>query len=252
MRLVVVGAGDVGGAVAARWIEGGGEAVGLTRTEFRHEDLRAAGVSPSTAEPASVIRPDDAVLLSISGSAGQRAAAEVLRGVSCTRAVLTSSTGVYGAREGRLGADSPAGHSDRAQGVLAAEQAFQAWKPEGVVLRLGGLYRRGRGPREPLRKRGHAPSGPADRVLPLVHRDDAATAILAALGGDHDGLVANVVVQTPTRGAWYALACEILDLPAPDFTPGGAQRTFDVDALGALLPQPRWPDWREGLREALG
>jgi len=254
MRLIVVGAGDVGGEVAARWVADGGKAVGITRTDARHAELAARGVTPTTDDPTGILQPDDAVLLSISGSSGQRAAAELLQGLSCARAVLTSSTGVYGRRSGALGPDTPPGASERAQAAAAAEAAFRTFAPHGHVLRLGGLYRRGRGPQESLRRRGHAPGGPAERPLPLVHRDDAATAVLGALRGRTRAPVANVVMHpVPTRLAWYTLACDLLELPAPTFDEGGVQRTFDTRAFDReLVPEPRWPDWRQGLRHALG
>ena len=67
-RLVVIGAGDVGGEVARRWVAGGGEAMGFTASTARHEALARAGVQPRVGEAAETLRPDDRVLLSTSGS----------------------------------------------------------------------------------------------------------------------------------------------------------------------------------------
>lgn len=252
MRLVVVGAGEIGGAVAARWVQEGDTAVGLTRTASRHPALRAAGVEASTEDPLRVIRPDDHVLLSIAGSNAQREMAEHLHGTPCARLVMTSSTGFYGHPDGVVDARTPAGDTDRAMAAEAAEAMARSWAASvgarPVVLRFGGLYRTGRGPVSALLRRGSAPAGPPDRILPLVHQDDAVSATLAALR--HPAPFETYIVVTPplpTRAGFYRLACERHGLEAPEFTQAeGRTARFDARAMRHdLLPEPAHPDWRE-------
>lgn len=250
-RLVVIGAGTLGGAVATRWVERGGEAVGLTRTEHRHAALREAGITPSTAHPAAVIEPDDRVLLSVSGSAGQADAARRLAGLAHGRAVFVGSTGIYGGRTGVIDATTPPGTTDRTRAAAAAEQAFRETSPGGVVIRLGGLYRTGRGPLHALLRRRAPPPGPPDRSLALIHYGDAATAIIAALAHARPrATYLGVVPPVPTREAFYTLACATHGLAAPRFTaPSGATRAWDPGPfLRDLLPTPAHPDWREATR----
>ncbi len=248
-RIVVVGAGDVGGEVARRWVEAGGVAVGVTATTGRHAALAAFGVEPTTGEPRRVIRAGDVVLLSTPGSATQAGVASALEGVPAARAVMTGTTGIHGSAKGVVREDTPAGSSDRARAAVAAEAAFRRWAPGGVVLRLGGLYRRGRGPLQPLLRRGAPAPGPPDRPLPLIHRDDAVTAILAALIHPRPAPVYLAVTPpVPRRDAFYREACARHGLPAPTFSPAGegGPVTFDVGLLRRdLLPAPAHPDWRE-------
>lgn len=253
MRLIVVGAGDLGGEVATRWVAEGGKACGVTRTEDRHDSLRAAGVSPTTRDPRQLILRSDAVLFAVSGSANQADVVRRLLGMHTRRAVFVSSTGVYGSQDGLLGAGHPPGRSSRARTAADAEAAFRRFAPDGVIVRLGGLYRAGRGPQSALARRGHAPDGPDAQRLPLIHRDDAATALLAALRHpDPEPVYTGVVRPAPTRGDFYRLACEALGLPSPTFEGDGVERDWDTEALHRdLLPEPRWPDWEAGVRQAI-
>jgi nucleoside-diphosphate-sugar epimerase len=255
-RVVIWGAGELGGRVAATWVADGGRAVGCTRSEARHPALRAAGVTPRTGAPLNVLRPDDGLVLALAGSAAQGDAIQALidAGLEApARAVLISSTGYYGATShGPITVDSPAGPGTRAQRVAATEAAFRAWAGErGVILRCAGLYRPGRGPLSALRSRGSAPSGPPDKTLALVHYADAATATVAALRHPAPRPVYQVVSPPlPTRQQFYLAACVLLELPLPRFDSplGMPPAQYDVAPLRAdLLPAPAHPRWQEAL-----
>lgn len=248
MKLVVVGAGDLGGTVAARWVSGGGRAVGITRSEARHDQLRAAGIVPSIQPPATHIERGDLVLLSVSGSEGQREVAELLRGLPAGRGVMTSTTGFHGSDPGARTPNSPPGTSARAQAAARAEATFTRALRQAVIVRLGGLHRPGSGPIAPLLRRGSPAEGPPDRPLALIHRDDAATALLAALTHPSpDPIYVAVVQPLPTREAFYRYACDRHGLADPTFTePVGGRWTFDTTSTARdLLPNPAHPDWRE-------
>lgn len=264
-RLVVIGAGDVGGEVAGRWVAGGGEAVGFTGSTARHERLAASGVEPRVGDAAEVLRPEDRVLLSTSGSESQRLRAEELAGVEVRRAVMTGSTGIYGVASGRIDEHTPPGEGGRALGAAQAEAAFLRWAPDGVVLRLGGLYRRGRGPLQPLLRRGAPLPAPPNTALALIHRDDAVSALLAALvHPDPESVYLAVTPPAPRRDAFYREACRVHGLPEPAFGDpvGSGARTrgrgveggdalawYDVARLRRdLLPKPSHPDWREAIQ----
>jgi nucleoside-diphosphate-sugar epimerase len=263
-RLVVIGAGDVGGEVARRWVAGGGEAVGITASTARHEALAAAGVEPRIGQPERVLHGDDRVLLSTPGSQTQRIRAEALAGVKILRAVMTGSTGIYGAALGRIDESTPPGQGERARAAAEAETAFRRWAAEGVVLRLGGLYRRGRGPLQPLLRRGAPRPGPPDAALALIHRDDAVDAVLAALlHPAPEPVYLAVTPPAPRRDLFYQEACRLHGLPEPAFgdpivsgraAPAekpdapGAAAWYDVSLLRRdLLGEPAHPDWREAV-----
>lgn len=251
-RLIVWGAGELGGRVATAWARQA-KAIGLTQTETRHADLRAQGITPSTESAAAWLQPADTLLLSIPGHQRQRTALEeIIAQPAPARAVLISSTGYYGATVGPIDEQTPAGTSDRAQAIAATEQLFLQWAGDGgVVIRFGGLYRSGRGPFSAFARKKTVPERPPERKLALIHYEDAATATFNALQHDQPQAVyLGVVTPCPTRREFYTAACEKLNLPLPDFPPVDStfEMVYDTGRLQKdLLPQPAYPDWRAAL-----
>jgi nucleoside-diphosphate-sugar epimerase len=253
MRLVVWGAGELGGRVGAAWAKDGMPVLGLTRSTERHTGLRSRGITPLVSGAPGLLTPEDTLLLALPGSARQQTAVEALADTPPPRrAVLISSTGYYGSPYGRVDEDTPCGGDAHAAVVKAAEMAFRAWAgAHGVVLRLGGLYRRGRGPLAALLRRGTALSGPPDKTLALVHYDDAATATLAALRHPSpESTYVVVVPPCPTRREFYRHACRVAELPEPPFDAplGLPAADYDVTRLRRdLLPVPVHSDWHDAL-----
>jgi nucleoside-diphosphate-sugar epimerase len=253
MRLIVWGAGALGSRVGAVWAQSGAPVLGLTRTPERHAELRQSGIVPALGSAVGVLAPDDALLLVLPGSTGQRTAVEALMPTQPpARAVLVSSTGYYGTPYGRVDEDTAAGNDTQARVVHTAEVAFRAWAGAGgVVLRLGGLYCSGRGPFAALRRRGAAAPGPPDKTLALIHYDDAATATLAALRHPSpEPTYVGVVPPCPTRREFYEQACRLAGLPEPTFQAplGLPPAVYDVTRLRRdLLPTPGHADWHDAL-----
>ncbi len=251
-RLVVWGAGELGGRVARSWAADA-PAWGFTRTPTRHAALSAHGIEPRLGSPAAQLAAADRLLLCLPGHAAQADALTELSGLPApSRAVLISSTGFYGTPSGRIDESAPAGSSARAQAIAGLEQRFRQWTgARGVILRLGGLYRPGRGPFAALARRGEVPPGPPDRPLALVSYRDAAQAVESALSLARPAPVYLVVVPPcPTRQAFYAAACARLGMPPPRFgEPGsGGGVHYDVSRMRRdLLAAPRDPDWHAAL-----
>lgn len=253
MRLVVWGAGELGGLVAASWVQSGHAAVGITQGTSQHDTLRRAGVEPRTGSALEVLTPDDVLLLALPGNANQRAAVEALQHTPPSRrAILISSTGYYGSPVGRIDEDTPRGETPHAMNIEAAERAFCAWAgASGVIIRFGGLYRPGRGPMSALLRRGAAPEGPPNRTLSLIHYADAATAALAALRHPApQAIYVGVVTPCPTRREFYTRACKAAGLPEPVFTSPSPHPPAEYNAtrlMQDLLPEPAHPDWPDAL-----
>jgi nucleoside-diphosphate-sugar epimerase len=208
--------------------------------------MRRIGIEPTTELPEFTT--EDHVLVCVAGSVALAKVCAALRGVPA-RAVLTSSTGYYDGRTGTITADTTHGPSERARNAEAAEHAFHAWNPAGIVLRLGGLYRPGRGPVPALLRRGTVPPGPPDRAMALVHYDDAARAVGAALvHPDPRSTYLVVTPPCPARREFYEAAAARYHLPAPTFTEPVGTVSYAVDGTRAdLLATPQWPDWRAAL-----
>jgi nucleoside-diphosphate-sugar epimerase len=253
MRLLIWGAGELGGRVGSLWAQRGEPVLGLTRSAERHETLCRQGIEPWVGNAVSLLEPDDSLLLALPGSANQQAAVETLTGLPPpARAVLISSTAYYGMPHGRVDEDTPAGSDERARAAAAAERLFHAWAGNrGVIMRLGGLYGPGRGPFAALVRRGSAPMGPPDRTLALIHYDDAATATLGALRHPApEPIYVGVVPPCPTRREFYQEACRIAGLPEPTFAAplDLPLAEYDVSRLRRdLLSTPAHPDWRDAL-----
>ena len=118
-------------------------------------------------------------------------------------------------------------------------------------MRLGGLYRQGRGPLNAYRTRGVAPRGPADRILPLLHYDDAAQVVTSALAvPEADKTYLAVTLPAPKRQEFYLAASVILELPLPAFSPsyGVAPAEYDISrTVDSLGYQPEYPRWQAAL-----
>ncbi len=142
--------------------------------------------------------------------------------------LLLGSTGVYGEDAGGLVDETtgPGPRDESGRTLLRAEEAALA--RGGCVLRLAGLYARGRGPQTLLASAPRTGDGcprlepPAERLLNLLHEADAARAAVFALDRGLVG-VWNVSDGRPlTRRDFYSLAARSLALGEPVFDlPGG-------------------------------
>lgn len=255
-RLIVWGAGELGGRVARLWRQAGGPVSAVTHSDRRHADLQAAGISPRCGDPLDLLQADDALLLSLPGHDAQRAAVEQLierRLTPPCRTVFLSTVGYYGPEaHGSINEETPPGRDERSASIAEAEAVFLAWAGEqGVILRLGGLYAQHRGPMSALARRKTLKRRPPDKTLALIHYDDAASAITAALRRPAPERVYLAVTEpSPTRQEFYRRACRRLNLPDPEFEPpiGRPPARYDLTRCRRdLLPEPAYPDWQAAL-----
>jgi len=178
--------------------------------------------------------------------------------------VFTSSTSVY-PQTGRRLVDETAssdGVSEKGGLLLAAEQlGFPGGQGIGrsFILRLAGLY----GPDRHLFldsvRNGETQAGDGDRILNLIHRDDAVSAILAVLqAGEHNiGRIYNVSDGNHSSRAeiveWLA---EKLGVDAPSFAGSegsdASNRKISNDRIRDELNWvPVYPSFREGYNSIL-
>lgn len=250
-RLIIWGAGELGTRVAAFWLRS--SVIGLTKSNRRHQKLRALGVEPSVGNAVRILQRDDLLLIALPGDQTKWEAVTSLASLTPPRkAVLVSTTGYYGTTPGIVNETTPAGTSARAERIARLEEVFLRWSgSRGVILRLGGLYCRGRGPMAALARRGTAREKAPNQALPLIHYDDAAQAIRIALAREEtESVYLAVTPPCPTRREFYETACERLNLPQPPFSnplPRGAAN-YDVSLLRRdLLPVAEFPDWHAAL-----
>ncbi len=237
-RLLVLGCGYIGAEVCRRAPAAGWAATGIVRSETSRARLAAEGLDVRALD---VVQGDlvalgggwDGVLVALSaGGRGEAAYGEVYAeaparlaawasSIGVRSLVLLSSTGVY-RQEGVVDETSPAGGDGPSDALVAGERAaLAAVVPSRTVLRLGGLYGLGRHYLlDQLRRGDRVVGGVSDHRINYLHRDDAATACLAALAAGEGAHLYNVTDGHPvTKAALATWICERLGQPAPILDP---------------------------------
>jgi len=168
--------------------------VGVTSTTASHETLKAAGLEAKTSEELQA-SPEEvfpyvifaAPPRSRKGSDPAGYIASIDEAITHWDAdeeggfVFTSSGGVLAEDDGAtVTEDSLVSESDSAKTLLEAEKHVTT--AQGTVLRLAGLYDLRRGAHSYWLKAGII-KGREDGLINLVHYDDAADAVIAALRG---------------------------------------------------------------------
>lgn len=282
MRVLIVGCGYVGLPLGAELVRLGHEVYGLRRSRGAEGELKAAGLKPlfaDVSDAASLVglpQEFDWVVNTVSSTRGgsedyrrvywegTRNLVQWLSGGPLLKFVYTSSTGVYGQNDGSVvdegSPTTPETETGRilveTEGLLRA--AAQAGFP-AVILRLAGIYGPGRGyyfkqflAGEPI------PPGAEGRILNMVHQEDVAGAIIAALERGRAGEVYNVVDNEPTTLLrFYQWMSQELGRPMPLAAPdvpvvsskrGPSNKIVSSHRLKAGLGYHfRHPTFREGF-----
>lgn len=276
--LGIVGCGYIGTALAVAAQRGGWEVHALTRNAERAAELRACGIAVVEArieEPAwqRVLPRCGAIVYCAAAGGGdgeayrrayvknQRIVAQWLTAHRARVYLYTGSTGVYPQDDDSLvDEEARVGGSARAEVLLEGERvALASGAERAIVLRLAGIYGPGRARLlESLRTGAEVLSGSGEHYLNLIHREDAASAILHAIEGRCAG-VFNLSDSQPARKrevvAWL---CERLGRPLPGFDGTAARRrqvpSRRIDARRireVAVWEPRYTDFRAGFAELL-
>jgi nucleoside-diphosphate-sugar epimerase len=222
MRVLIVGCGYVGLPLGTELVRQGHQVWGMRRSAGAAGEMCVAGITPVQAD---ITRPEtlqtapsgfDWVVHCVSASGGgveeyRQAYVEGTRNLLAwlrahppQKLVYTSSTSVYGQSDAswvdETSATEPEAPTSRI--LLEAEQllvnaAEKAGLP-AVILRCAGLYGYGRGYwlRQFLSGTARI-EGRGSRFLNLLHRDDAAGIVEAALKAGQPGEIYNAVDECP-------------------------------------------------------
>lgn len=288
LKIAVLGCGYVGAEFARQARAAGHEVLGVVRSEASRDKLRTEGLA---AEAFDLYAGDwallpgrfDAVVYAASTGGGGpeayalaydtgvRRALAWARDVGAQNFVFTSSTGVYRQDDGRIvDEDSVVGGAPTADAILGGERAvLSSGLANARVLRFGGLYGPGRHHLvDQLRRGENVIGGRVDHYINYLHRDDAASAVLAALvGGPVGARVYNVADGRPvTKEALARWIAERLGQGAPVFDPaapagprvakGGRTQPSRIVATGRIRTElgwkPAFADVFAGLAPFLG
>lgn len=281
---LIVGTGYVGGRVAEqlRQADPTGPIYTVTRSEQNAARLAARGFTPLIADwtdrrTLAHLPRCARVLVAVSYDPRSGKSREVSQvgGLSnllefadpAADVVYLSTTGVFHQSAGEwVDENSPA----RPIGVggiahLRAEELLHRRRPLGrwVILRLSGIYGPGRIPRSRDVLRGMPLDGPNEGYLNLIHRDDAAGAVIAAWErAEHRRRLYLVSDDAPVlRRAFYEQVARCLRVPPPTFAPSYSpslsarsmshKRIWNRRLRRDLLPRMLYPDYVQGLTAVL-
>lgn len=270
----MAGLGDVGGRTAARLVAAGHEVVGIRRSATAGPDgvTMVAGdlTDPGLAGrlPAGAF---DAVLVSVSAdgrdpelyrSAYLQGPVTLLeglrrRGDDVGRVVFTSSSAVYGQRDGGwVDEDSPTDPaSPTARVLVTAERAIAGGPFPATSLRLTGIYGPGRTRLVELVRRGEAVVGSTPSWTNRIHAADAAAAceLLLGLGADAPPVVIGTDDEPADRVEVYRWLADRLGAPPPvvddERAPDRGSKRCRNTLLRSLGWEPRYPTFRDGYAE---
>lgn len=270
MTVVIAGCGDLGTEVGLRLAGTGRRVVGLRRrTHLLPPAIEGVAVDLA-AGPVDLPADTEAVVVATAASErsveGYRRAyveglARLLDALDQLtapprRIVLVSSTGVYATDDGSwVDEDAPADATSGTSGVLvAAEELLRRRVPGAVVLRLGGIYGPGRDHLVRQVRGGHGVPRP-DAWINLIHRDDAAAAVVHLLGRPVSGVVHGVDGAPARRSEVVAFLAGELGVPVPASSgadgPRGAGKRLRNDRLVGSGFTFTYPTFREGYRAVL-
>lgn len=287
LRIAVLGCGYVGAQFAKLAASRGHDVFGVVRSESSRDRLRAEGLRAEafdirSGEWSALPGSFDAVVYAASSGGGGpeayaltydvgvRRALGWTHAVGATHFVFTSSTGVYRQDDGSVvDEDAAVGGTPTADAILAGEHAVLASGLSSArVLRFGGLYGPGRHHlADQLRRGENVVGGRVDHFINYLHRDDAASSVLAALtSGPAGARVYNVSDGQPvTKAELASWITRKLGVPDPVFdaaAPAGPRmrrgdrtqpnRIVSAVRIGRELGwQPRFGDVFAGLSELL-
>lgn len=271
-RVAILGAGYVG-AATARTLAASGTAVWAVRRTAHPAADGITWLAGDLATGALNGLPPalDAVVLTVAPSGiadgydrtyppAARTAVALARATGARAVVYTSSTGVYGGRDGAwMDETSPrSGEGPGNAALMEAEDALLASGLAGVtVLRVAGIYGPGRDPRGRFADTRRLPAR-GEYWVNLAHRDDIVSAITGALSHGGPARVLNVADGAPALAADVArwLAAKQGGDPAALVFGNDAERSRSNQrianaALRATGWQPRYPSFREGFSDGL-
>ncbi|TAF17577.1 MAG: NAD-dependent epimerase/dehydratase family protein [Verrucomicrobia bacterium] len=288
MKIAILGCGYVGAEFARQAKAAGHDILGVVRSEASRDKLRGEGITAEAfdlqaGDWALLPKQFDAVVYAASTGGGGPEAYALAYDVGVKRAlvwaravgaqtfVFTSSTGVYRQDDGRIvDEESMVGGAPTADAILGGERAvLSSGFAKARVLRFGGLYGPGRHHMvDQLRRGDHVIGGRVDHYINYLHRDDAASSLLAAVvAGPAGARVYNVGDGHPvTKEGLACWIAERLGQPAPVFDPnapagprvakGGRTQPSRIVATGRIRSElgwrPAFSDVFAGLAPFLG
>lgn len=225
VRIAVIGCGYIGGALAHALSQRGYDVIGTTTTPARVDQINALGARAAVltlqdeAALVNVLHDCSAVVMTVAPARddaghrevyleGMRHLLHVLPHTPVQHVLYTSSTSVYGQRDGNwVDEDSPTEpFAENGRILLQAERELLDYAARGgltaTLLRLAGIIGPGRGPAKRIPAWAGRSRTDGGGFVNLVHRDDIVTLCLRAIESTVAGIF-NVSDGHPVRRADY-------------------------------------------------
>ena len=276
MKRLIVGCGYLGRRVADLWCRSGDTVHVITRSQSHFTDFKQRGFFPLIADvlsPKSLANlPDvDTVLFAVGYDRSSQASihqvyVEGLRNLlealpdRPIQMLYISSTGVYAESAGGwVDEHSPTKAGREAtRACLDAERLLQSHRlgTGCKILRCAGIYGPGRLPRRDDLLAGRPLPVPAEGYLNLIHVDDAAKAVNAAVHRGEPGIYSISDGRPTIRQDYLRQLAHLLNAPSPKYlsdvnsssTRGASsKRVRNERMLKELGVQLIYPSYREGL-----
>ena len=189
--LTIIGAGELGGRVGRLWrkLHRQAEIVAETTTSVRHGSLLRWGLTPRLRAhrgEESLSR----VVFAIPSSAAQyqQELKSALAAWNHTGPfVMVSSTGVFAEDRGQE-VDEDGGLANHPRALRLIEAENEVLVQRGIVIRMAGLYCLNRGPHRSYLNTALS-ALEAEGLINLIHYEDAASLVVAALTKGTEGMV---------------------------------------------------------------
>ena len=270
-RVVLAGCGFLGEVAAGLFFKNGWEVLGLCATEGTAARLaslpfpvRVADISKPLAPPEGWSQPDLLIHCASSGGGDAEDYRAVYRdglenliaAFAPSRVIFTGSTSVYDQQNGEVVDENSPTEPLRETARVLLEAEAVALRAGGIVARLGGIYGPGRSMF--LRKFAEGSAvveAGGERFINLIHRDDAARALLRLADPQVPVGVYNVCdSHPPTQRELYGWISEFLGKPMPPDGPidpyrkrGLNNKRVSNQKLRAAGWAPEFPSFREAL-----
>ena len=263
-RLLILGGGFTGAAVARRALADGARVATTTRDASRAAALEQAGVQaivlPTWTADALAAHVDEATRVVVTFPPDGVTDRAVAKGVARAAAVAyVSSTGVYGDVRGRVDDDTPA-HATSAR-AIARLDAEAAWRDVGaVIVRAPGIYGPERGVHVRLARGTFRIPGDGRNFVSRIHVDDLAATLWAlVVRGARDATFVTGDAEPTTHWTVVQWLCDAMHLPLPPHVPLDQvdetlrnDRRVDGGRLRAWVGVPLvYPTYKEGFAQCL-
>lgn len=278
-RILIAGCGYVGYATALLFQQAGWEVEGWTGSkesaaESASASLRVRAVDLTEASAVGAAAGEAEVVLQCASSRGGsvedywkiylESARNLRAAFPQARHLFTSSTSVYGQRDGEWVTEESSAEPESETGRVLRETEEFVLAGGGIVARLAGIYGPGRSAllRKFLEGTAVIEEG-AERFVNQVHRDDIAAAVLHLVQRSEEiggaPRIFNVSDNHPvTQRACYEWLAHRLDRAVPPVGSaltsrrrGQSNKRVSSAKLQALGWSPRYPTFEIGMRESI-